>query len=163
MEAGFSSIEELLACLLLWLPKPTIGNSNFHIRLCVPEPNQILSSEGCKGTGSDISLLWRPSFHRCLIISSMVGRPSDMISLWSKLTPISASEWWPKQSDLIFPTHSIYILLEHSRTQSTRWTSLNSSWMSRMLMPSVPALGGSVQSWQRTVVGYSRLAHLNSF
>ena len=139
-------------------PEPRFGSLDFRIRSGVSGPNQILSSTSCRGVGSDISLSQRPSSHKCPTESSIVRKLSNAIALWSTPTPTSASEsrrgWFGPASAI----HSDWILLESFRSQSSlsdpwlwgnltnvpsrswssiRRTSLDSSLMSRILMPSV--------------------------
>ena len=96
--------------------------------------------------------------HKCPRMSSIVRMWPNMIALWSTPTSTSASESWCGRFCLVSAIRSVCILLEGFRSQSdlsnpSLWgslasvpskswssiyrTSLDSSLISRMLMPSV--------------------------
>ena len=112
-------------------------------------------------TGSNISSLRQPSFHKYPTMSFKVRRLSNTIALWGTPTPTSASESWRRRFCPASAIWSVYMLLEDFQSQSglsgpwlwdspafvpsrswssNRRISLDSSPMSRMLMPSKSVL-----------------------
>ena len=139
-------------------PGPRFGSLDFCICSGVSGPNWIVSYTSSRGVGSDISLSRRLSSHKCSTLSSIVRRLSNTIALWSTPTQTSASELWHgwfcpasairlvciflegfrSESDLSNPWLWGSLASAPSRSWSSiRRTSLDSSLMSWMFMPSV--------------------------
>ena len=166
-------------------PEPIFGSWGFRTHSGVSGPNQILSSASCRDAGSDISLSRRLSSHKYPTVSSKVWRLSNTITQWSTPTLTGASESWSRRFCPASAIRSVCMLLEGFRSRSglsdpwlwdshafapcrswslIRRSSLDSSPMSRMLMPLIGfGWRDSVLSWLRTVIGCSRLAHPISF